>query len=291
MKSMTGSGSARFSFDSWLIQIHVQSVNRKGLDIAFSLPREWVEFEIPLRNVVSRFVQRGRVQVQIKTQATSPARAFTIDRERLHTVAVQLRQLTKELKLSDSLDLHTLLQVPGAFVEAAAPSEPERLLPALVQGLERALQGLDRERQREGRHLKRSLHSLVKAIKKELEAVDRRSPAVLQRMEAQLAARLQQASLLNGEAQERLLRETVIFSDRCDTTEERVRLRAHLDTLQMLLGEEQSSIGRQLEFLLQEIGREINTIGSKANDLTISQAVVRMKTALEKLREQVQNVE
>lgn len=293
MKSMTGYGRGEAVRDGLKVTVEVSSVNRKQSEILLSLPRELEPLESRVRDEVHRRVARGRLSVRVTLHAgdtgwRSPVR---VNVALAKAYAAELGRLAAALDLSGGVTLDTLLRVPGVVRPDDPESDAEALQPLLETALDRALAALLRTRQTEGTHLAKDLRTRIAAMRKLVAAVRKRAPQVARDYQRQLLQRIRGAGLENISADdERVVREVVFFADRSDITEELTRLQSHFGQFDDCVRSTEP-VGRMLDFLAQEIGREINTIGSKANDGEISRAVVALKAELEKFREQAQNVE
>ncbi|MDR1305251.1 MAG: YicC family protein [Verrucomicrobiales bacterium] len=292
MKSMTGFGKAEASVAGRKIKVEISSVNnRKGLDLIVSVPREFAALEQELRELAQTGLSRGRVTVSVSvSDSVAGNGGLGVNKNLLRHYHRELKALAKELSVSDTVGLDLLLRLPGVLGEGAAGADDERTRTAVTGIFTQALAALQKSRAREGAFLCQALAGQFGGLRKAVADIARRKDAVLARYRENLQKRLAAAALTVAPDDERLLKELVIFSDRCDISEEVTRLRAHFAEARRLL-QTADAIGRNLDFLLQEIGREVNTIGSKANDLAISRAVVTLKTELEKIREQAQNLE
>jgi uncharacterized protein (TIGR00255 family) len=205
--------------------------------------------------------------------------------------ARELNRLAKELKLAGPVTLETLVRAPGVLQTGEEQADAETFWPAVEKSLRKALDGLVKMRQREGAHLARDLEKRIGVVRKSVERVQKQAPEVVVRFQEQLRERIRNAGLeMPGVDDERLLKEIVYFADRSDISEELTRLQSHFQQFEDCV-KSKEPIGRTLDFLAQEMNREVNTIGSKANDSLISREVVTLKAELEKFREQVQNVE
>lgn len=293
MKSMTGFGRAEARSGGRKLQVEISSVNsRKGLDLQISLPRELAALESGLRTQVQEALSRGRVTVEVacRTGETASGPELRIDAARLKAARRQVMAAARAVGVPGEVSLEFLLRLPGVAGESQREADAAALAPALTATAAKALEAFQKSRAREGAFLCRDLKSKFAAIGKLADEVAARKDGHTARHREALARRLKEAGLNLPLDDDRLARELALFADRSDISEELTRLAAHLEEARRLLSTA-SAIGRNLDFLLQEIGREINTIGSKANDLEISRRVVAMKTELEKIREQAQNLE
>jgi uncharacterized protein (TIGR00255 family) len=291
LKSMTGYGRAEGATASYQYSLEIQAFNHRFTDIRIKLPRPLAALEHVLHREMRGRVHRGRFDVQVteKLHGELP-RALRIDRGAIRQYVEALRELQRELDLGGALTIEALIGLrdlvglEGAEVDLA---EAEALVTGL---LHRALDEVESMRGKEGEHLARGLAVGVSQIEAMLGMVEARVPHVVEGYRARLHERV--TALLGAPLSDpdRLAQEVVLFADRSDITEECTRLKSHLAQFRTILGGE-GPHGRRLEFLLQEIHREVNTIGTKAADAVISPAVVEIKVDLERLREQIQNIE
>jgi uncharacterized protein (TIGR00255 family) len=289
MKSMTGFGKAEANLLGRKIRVEISSVNsRKGLDLGIGTPREFAAVEGVLRGLVQKAVSRGRVSVSVCVEGESGR--LEVNRRLLKQYYRDIRQLADEIGVTGEVGLEFLLRLPGVLCGGENDGVGFRIQKKIGEVAVRALEGFQKSREREGLFLCKKLGRQVGLLDRAVADVERRKDAVLLRFRKNLQKRLGEAGLEVPLGDERLVKEIVIFSDRCDITEEVARLRSHFQEARRLL-KTAEAVGRNLDFLLQEIGREVNTIGSKANDIGISRRVVGLKTELEKIREQVQNLE
>jgi uncharacterized protein (TIGR00255 family) len=290
---MTGYGRGEAARDGYKVTIELSSVNRKQSEIVVNLPRELEPLEARLRDQINRCIARGRLSVRVAWHAadeTWKQRAH-VNLPLAKAYAAEFARLATALKLDGGVSLEALLRVPGVVRTVELEEDAEALWPLLEAALKRALTALLRTRQREGSHLAKDLKTRMEAMRRQAAVVEERAPLVAESYRAQLLARIREAGLAGIPAEdERMLKEVVFFADRSDITEELTRLQSHFRQFGDCL-KSAEPVGRMLDFLAQEIGREINTIGSKANDPEISRTVVMLKTELEKFREQAQNVE
>lgn len=289
MNSMTGYGRATAALGELTVTVQVNSVNRRGLDLSQKLPAEWEAFEPAVSEAVRKVAMRGKVHVAVEVTGRSSA-APAWDEAAL---AATLRQLEKvararEVKFAPTTEL--LWQIASAQRTTAQLPADEAAGQVLLKSLGIALRGLAAMRAKEGEALLVDFLGRWEKLHAGTEAIAQRAPQISGLYRDQLLQRLRAAGLELDVSDERVLKEVALFADRCDITEEITRLRHHLSQLKELLRAD-GEIGRKAEFILQEIGREIHTIGSKANDLAIAQRVIEFKNELERIREQVANVE
>jgi uncharacterized protein (TIGR00255 family) len=289
MNSMTGYGRATAALGELTLTVQVNSVNRKGLDLTLSLPDEWESFESAVAEAVRKVALRGKVHVAVEVTG-KPAGGSDWDEEAVADSLDQLAGLAKRkgIKFEPTADL--LWQIANSQRSTGGLPVDDEASAILLKTLEEALRGLGAMRAREGESLLVDFLGRWEKLHAGTEAIAHRAPQISSGYREQLMQRLRQAGLELDLNDERVLKEVALFADRCDVTEEITRLRHHLTHLKELL-RSKGEIGRKAEFILQEIGREIHTIGSKANDLQISQRVIEFKNELERVREQIANVE
>lgn len=292
MRSMTGYGRGDCVKDGFKFTVELNSVNRKQSDIAINLPKELVELEPRIRDVVNAALSRGRINAVVAYHQ-SAARAeeqIELDVPLAKAYHRAIQRLQKQIRLNGSLTLETILRAPGVMKLAETAVDAESVWPCVETALRKALVQLVKMREKEGRFLANDLAQRLGMLAGGIEQVRKAAPATVNRYREQLHARVKEAGLDVPMDDERLLKEVVIFADRCDITEELTRMDSHLKQFREHLNSNEP-VGRTLDFLAQEMNREINTIGSKGNAAEISQQVVKMKAELEKIREQVQNIE
>ncbi len=290
---MTGYGRGECAQDGFKVTVELSSVNRKQAEVSVTLPRELELLESQVRDAVNRVVARGRVNVRVTLHAAEgkiSARNH-LNTELAKAYAAELAKLAKSLKLSGGVTLDQLLRAPGVFQTDEELAESEDLWPAVEKALTQGLSALVKMREREGAHLGKDLTARIGVMRAAVDKVKQQAPVTAENYRQNLLTRIKSAGIENIEPNdERLLKEIVLFADRSDITEELTRLQSHFQQFADC-GKSKEPVGRTLDFLAQEINREINTIGSKANDAVISREVVTLKTELERYREQVQNVE
>lgn len=289
---MTGFGEARGQAGGMAISVEVRTINSRHYKLSFRSSEGYAALEPEVESLTRESIRRGTVQLNLRVDRRSSVDDYRINTEVVDNYRRQLQQFTgSEWNHAD--DLRLLLSLPGTVDEKSRGEyDPREDWPAINPVVRDALAALAKMRAEEGVALAADLAHNGRQISELLDAIARRSPEVTQSYQSRLTSRVQQAlSELNVTVEPAdLLREIALFADRSDISEEIVRLRSHLQQYEAALLMAESS-GRKLEFIAQEMGREINTIGSKANDGEISRLVVDIKTALERIREQIQNVE
>jgi uncharacterized protein (TIGR00255 family) len=293
MNSMTGYGWGESSHDGLKVTVELSSVNRKQSEISISLPRDLEVLEAQIRDEVNRKLSRGRVTVRVSlhTAEGNEGARVQINKPLAQAYARELRAVAKELRLAGDLSVELLIRAPGVLDSNSKISDAEALWPSVFKALSQALGDMLKMRAREGGHLKKDLSDRIGAMRKAVTRIRKEAPVVQKRYREQLIERIKTAGLQELQIdEERISKEVVFFADRSDISEELTRLQSHFQQFDDCL-KSGEPIGRTLDFLAQEMNREINTIGSKANDSLISREVVQLKTELEKFREQAQNVE
>ena len=293
IRSMTGYGRGEAAGARTILSVECKSVNHRHLDVSLKLPRVLGPFEADARRLIQAAVQRGRVDVSATVMAPEGTvlNPLTVNLAQAKEYAEAARTLAAALDLRDGPSLGWVMGQSGVLTrEEQAPLSAEEAWPLLERALSSALAELVDRRETEGRALGQELSSLGATLAAHVDTVARRAPMAVERRAARLRERMQ-AMLAGAEIDpSRLATEVAVWADKTDVSEELARLRAHLAQLGALLAGD-GQVGRTLDFLIQEINREVNTIGSKADDLEISQAVIAAKSTLEKMREQVANLE
>ncbi len=292
MKSMTGYGRGEASQSGFKITIEAASVNRKQSELAINLARGLENLEPRIRDEVNKRVSRGRLNVRVSWHAgENGSSAARVNLPLARNYAKELGRLARDLKLAGEVTLDTLLRIPGVIESGDDGSHAEEFWPAVEKALRAAMDSLVKMREREGAHLASDLKSRVGTLRESVDRVAKGAPEMVERYREQLRERVRKAGLETpAPDDERLLKEIVYFADRSDISEELTRLQSHFKQFDSLV-KSKEPVGRTLDFLAQELNREVNTIGSKCTDGAISREVVNMKAELEKFREQVQNVE
>jgi uncharacterized protein (TIGR00255 family) len=287
---MTGYGRGTAVLEGRQITVELSSVNRKQAEISLSLPRALLELEPRVRDEINAHISRGRLTVAVGLHAKEGRQGGGVNLAAAKAWRDQIKALRKSLKLEGEITLDQVLRGPGVLDSENVEIATETAWPALKKALKAALDQFVKMRKVEGEALAADLRKRTLAIQKNVKTIGVLAPKVMEHHRGTLLERAAKAGLEIEASDERLLKEIVFFADRSDISEELTRLRSHLDQFFTQSGRDEP-VGRTLDFLLQEMFRETNTIGNKANFLAISQIVVGMKTELEQLREQVQNIE
>ena len=270
--------------------VELSSVNRKQLDTVVRLPPQLAALESRVQKIIQEQISRGRISGNVQLEAANGGATMQINQQRAEETISKLRSAAKKLNLKDDLSASLLLQMPGLIKTQATEQAPEEIFQTLEKALRAALKKLDAMRLREGKSLETDFLKRLALLEAMLEKIKARAPQMASNVRKKLFQGLENAGLKNVAADERIIKEIALFGERSDIAEEITRLASHIQQFKkMLRGSDPA--GRSLDFLAQELFREINTIGSKANDLKITEQVVAFKTELERIREQIQNVE
>jgi uncharacterized protein (TIGR00255 family) len=288
---MTGYGRAEVVHAGRKFSVELNSVNRKQSDIVINLPRDLTELEPRIRQTINENISRGRTNATVVLHSgPNGARNLALDTELARSYHEAMRALQKELNAPGEITISTILQAPGVMRFPEQVLDADEVWPAIDRALRAALADLIKMREREGKHLAKDLIRRLKAIRRKLKEIRSYHPDVIRRYRAVLLERIEKAGLPVASDDERLLKEILFFADRADVSEELTRLESHLAQFAHHLRSKEP-VGRTLEFITQEMFRELNTLGAKANDAAISQRVIACKAELEKIREQTQNLE
>lgn len=288
---MTGFGRAEHATDTLVARIEVSSINRKQGEVLIQMPRAYAELDAQLRKLALMKISRGRLTINIQIeQANSSGGSLILDTDKVSSLKSELERLSSLLETPLHLTAADILRIPEVMISENQVSSPAQALLAIQPALVAALDNLVAMRAKEGDNLKKDTLERLTFLEQQVVEIQSHAPLVLVRYRENLHRKLKDTGLEIDLSDDRVLKEIGLFAERCDIAEELTRLHSHFSTFRDYLDSNQA-IGRSLDFLCQEINREFNTIGSKANDATLAQHVVLSKTELEKIREQIQNVE
>jgi uncharacterized protein (TIGR00255 family) len=292
MKSMTGFGKREVLSQGTMVGVEIRSVNHRFCEIMARLPKTLSSMELDLKEQIKQVCERGRVEVMVTVNGggSITKKVVQFDRDLARRYIQGLKELQRECQLSGTIDVNAVAGYRDLF-SVNEETAPIKDLSKVVAGLtQKALGDLEKMRKKEGTVLQKDLTQRLHAIEGRLRIVQQRIPLSLKASGMRLKARV--AKLLEGQSvnMDRVAQEIAMLTERADVTEELTRLHSHVAQFRAAL-KEKGPVGKRLDFLLQEMGREVNTIGSKANDGEISAEVVELKSELEKIREQVQNIE
>ncbi len=290
---MTGYGEARRQQDGLGVSVEVRCINSRYLKLTIRSNDGYGSLDSRIESILRTRIRRGTLQVNLRVNRTAIPEDYRVNGDVLRGYHRQLEEIGFQLKEPQKISLESLLALPGVVAEtSAAGTYAEEDWPLIQATLETAVDNLDRMRSTEGQAMAADLLANCRTLSAELDEIAQRAPTVVEAFRARLAERLQKLLERSEAVVEAgdLLKEVGLFAERSDISEEIVRLRSHLQQFDSIL-HSSAGAGRKLEFLTQEMVRESNTIGSKASDVEISRHVIEIKTALERIREQIQNVE
>jgi uncharacterized protein (TIGR00255 family) len=292
LHSMTGYGRGDAFSKGMSVEVELSSVNRKQLEVRLNLPRSLASLESRMVERIQESLSRGQVTggVVVRISEGLRQKSLRVDRHLALAYVNELRRTARALKLTDDLSASLLIGLPEVVSYSGADQDAEHVWPVLQKALRAAIKQLLAMREREGGSLALDLQRRFAKLEGHLDHIRREAPEVTRRYRLALQARLKQAGATLSADDPALLKELAIFADKSDISEEITRLDSHFKQAYGLLKSAEPA-GRTLDFLAQEMFREINTIGSKANEVRITNQVIRFKTELERIREQVQNIE
>ncbi|MBW2279680.1 MAG: YicC family protein [Deltaproteobacteria bacterium] len=290
IRSMTGFGRGAARLGDARLTAEVRCVNGRHLDVRVRLPRELAESEAALKEIARRAFGRGQVDLSIRLPAESLGGQVSVDLEAARGYLAGAAELQRELDVSGGLSAEVLMRMPGVAVTREPDSTGEEAAAAIAEAAAAACAAAAEMRAREGESLDVELRQRISAFAERVEQIAGQADEIRKGLRERLDKRLASLAPQIEVEPARLEQEVVLYADRMDVTEEIVRLRSHLAQFRETL-DESGPVGRKLEFLIQELGREVNTVGSKAGRASLTRSVVELKTELEKLREQVLNVE
>ena len=291
LKSMTGYGRVKEENDLREITVELRSVNHRYLDLNIKVPRIYGYLEDVVSKRAQAAIARGKVDIFVAVRAKEGADIkVTPNMAVIQGYVDAIKKVSETYGLSDEVSALSLLRLPDAMEQNKEEADADQLKAEVSAVLDRALEEYNAMREKEGARLVEDVIYRAGLISKAVDFVEQRSPDCVEEYRTRIAARM--TEILDGSelAQQRILQEAALYADKVNVTEEIVRLRSHLSQLDTML-KSPTAIGRKLDFLVQEMNRETNTIGSKANDFQIAKTVVDMKAEIEKIREQIQNLE
>lgn len=292
IKSMTGFGRCELADGERKFTIEMKGVNHRYLDVNIRMPKKLIFFETAIRNLLKQSVSRGKVDIFITYEDLSEGQAVLKYNETLaKEYLVCLKQMEESFGLENDIRVSTLSRYPEVLTMEEQALDAEEIWNVLKKAMEGALEQFVETRTMEGENLKKDILSKLDGMQKLVAYIEERSPEIVkeyrEKLEEKVKELLEDSQIDDG----RIAAEVVIFADKICTDEEVVRLKSHISHMQEVLRSEESGIGRKLDFIAQEMNREANTILSKANDLEVSNCGIDLKTEIEKVREQIQNIE
>lgn len=289
--SMTGYGSAKGSVEGQEITVELKSVNNRYLDCSVRLPRNFLFAEDTVKQAVSAGVSRGKVDVFVSSQASQDSgTVVSVNEELARGYRDAVARIAETLGLESGLNAFSLARFPDVLTVERRELDKDKAAAALSEITAKAVEEFNAMREREGERLRRDMLGKLETIEGLVSVVEERSPQTVKEYRERLEARLRDILADRSLDEQRVITEAAIFADRTAVDEEMVRLRSHIAQFRTML-EEGSPIGRKMDFLVQEFNRESNTIGSKCSDASLAKVAVDLKSEIEKIREQLQNVE
>ena len=289
--SMTGYGSAKGSVEGQEITVELKSVNNRYLDCSVRLPRNFLFAEDTVKQAVSAGVSRGKVDVFVSAQASQDSgTVVSVNDDLARGYRDAVSHIAETLGLESGLNAFNIARFPDVLTVERRELDKDKAAAALSEITAKAVEEFNAMREREGERLRRDMLGKLETIEGLVSVVEERSPQTVKEYRERLEARLRDILADRSLDEQRVITEAAIFADRTAVDEETVRLRSHIAQFRTML-EEGSPIGRKMDFLVQEFNRESNTIGSKCSDASLAKVVVDLKSEIEKIREQLQNVE
>lgn len=292
IKSMTGYGRSEVSDSRRKVTAEIRSVNHRYCDINVHMPRKYSFAEDAVKNAVKKTVIRGKVDVSLSIENTESADVeIQLNRDLADKYLQKLQELAETHSIQGGVSLEYLSSLPDVMKTVPAVEDEDEIISTFVEAVTRAGEVHDQMRISEGRNLSDDLLKRISLIAGHVRAVEERAPQVVGEYHEKIREHMKELLADVSLNEDRLLQEAAVFADRINVTEETVRLRSHISQMESFLTESSGSIGKKMDFLVQEMNREANTIGSKANDLEITRHMLEIKSEVEKIREQVQNIE
>lgn len=290
MKSMTGYGSGSASQEHLEILVEITSVNRRNFEVAVSLPREWLSLEHAITEITRNHIGRGKINIYVKATDFSTTAGLPFDPEALSTVLNNLKDYSAKHNIPFEADTKLIFDIVKTLNKPTQLELKESIEKLVLDATNEALKNIDLMRTTEGNSLAHDIHQRLHILGENIDFIRSKSTSSVSHYREQLLQKLEQAKLNIDLNDERILKEIALFADRCDIEEELTRLRSHID---QFINDLQSNVptGRKMDFLCQEVHRELNTIGSKTNLIEVSHKIIESKNELERIREQVQNIE
>ena len=291
IKSMTGFGRCEVQKDSRKFTVELKSVNHRYLDVNIRMPKKLNFFETAIRNLLKSYANRGKVDIFITYEDLSQTQvAVKYNAVLAGEYLKYLKQMEEEFGLENDIRVSTLSRYPEVFTMEEQSEDEEELWNGLKEALEGAFGQFVRTRQTEGENLKRDILAKLDRLSELTAYIEERSPQIVSEYRAKLEEKMKELLADTQIEESRIAAEVILFADKICTDEEVVRLKSHISHMRNTL-DEKDEIGRKLDFIAQEMNREANTILSKANDIEVSDYAISLKTEIEKIREQIQNIE
>ena len=291
IKSMTGYGNAKERTPGGFASVEIKSINHRFLEVSCRLPGDLSSYEDKIQGLIKKKIIRGKLYFNlIEEGIINHVGALSVDMELAKKYYNKLKKVKKTFNLDKDINLKDIVSFPGIVSYKISEKDILKIWPMLEKIINKALDKLIKTREREGRYLKQDLNKRLKIIAKSLKIIDSKSFKNVKAYKRKLEKKIKEISGISAPSNERLEIEVALFAKNSDISEEITRLLGHLDHFAKVI-KKAKEIGKTLDFLAQEMHREANTIGAKSNDATISSNVIEMKSAIEKIREQVKNIE
>lgn len=289
IKSMTGFGRSKNIADGYEINIDIRSVNHRYLDLNLRIPKYYSFLEDKIRTTVGKYITRGKLELNIYIKKTeSDEKTIRLNEPLCDNYIDVLTTLKNKLGTDDVIDVRMLTRFSDIFEISMTEADEEKITKTIISVLEKSLEDFVAMREREGERITKDICERLDEISNLGAEVEKRAPGIVEEYRMRLTAKLNEL-LINVDNQ-RIVQEAAIYADKITTAEETVRLSSHITEFRSLL-KKGGAIGKKLDFLVQEMNREVNTIGSKCNDFETSKIVVELKSQIENVREQIQNIE
>lgn len=291
LRSMTGYGRSQKILNGRDILVEIRSVNHRYFEYSSRIPRVYSYIDDRLKTLLKGGISRGKVEIAVNVNnIEGKDSVIRINKSAAEGYIAALRSVSHDLGLADDIKLSNLIKLPDIFNVQKAPDDEEQIWKDIAEVASEALERFVLMRQSEGERLRSDVLQKAEAVENMVAEVEQFSPVTVENYRVKLYSKLSEVLEGRDIDEQRILTEAAIFAEKIAVDEETVRLRSHIAQLRTMLDSEEC-IGRKLDFLVQEMNREVNTIGSKAQDLNIAKIVVNMKAEIEKIREQIQNIE
>ena len=291
VKSMTGFGRCEVSSEDYKISVEMKSVNHRYLDLSIKMPKKFNVFEADIRNLLKNGIQRGKVDLYITCENFSD-KAVRLNYNEVLARSARLffAKMSEQFSIENDVKVSALSRYPEVITSEQSEEDEETLWQLLKEALTGALEKFVEQRIKEGEHLRADLTGKLDAMVSWVGEIEARSPQIIAEYRTKIEDKVRELLDGSGIDENRIAAEVTLFADKICVDEETVRLRSHIKTMQEALSRG-GAVGRKLDFIAQEMNREANTILSKANDIEISGTAINLKTEIEKIREQIQNIE
>ncbi|MBQ9365393.1 MAG: YicC family protein [Schwartzia sp.] len=292
LKSMTGFGAGEAENDSFLVSIEVKAVNQRFLDVDFRMPRRLDVFEDTMKRKIKEYASRGKLTFNVQFMEKREREwEIQVDKSLAISYHKALNDISDLLRLARSDDVGIVASYPGIITAVEKASSLDEAEPVIIEALDAAMKQFVSMREAEGENLKTDFEKRIVTLEKYVDEIEALGPSIVAHYRERLEKAIGDLLSANEIDENRIIQETFMYADKVNYTEEVVRLRSHFAQFRQIISDAAEPVGRKLDFLIQEMNREINTIASKANSAQATRLAVEVKSEIEKLREQVQNVE